>query len=239
MKKVASYDSSHIDVRSGLSGVRTNASMYLGSTDAHGVFLAVRELLDNCLDEHLAGRNKVARLHIDSDGSYWILDQGTGIPQGIKEISMHVNGKNIINKLPTMQAIFGELHTSGKYRSEAYAVSVGTHGIGSKGTNATAEFFDVVTFFKGSWYSVGFKAGKLTSPVAKLSKPPKGPDGTALVKGTCIHFKPDPKIFSAKSFPPSLAVEWAEIMAYLNPGFGIVISSTKGKKTFVSRKGPI
>lgn len=238
-KKPVAYDSSHIDVQGGLSGIRKNASMYLGSTDAHGVFLACRELLDNALDEHLAGRNKACRLHIDSDGSYWVLDQGTGIPQGIKEIHMHVNGKDVINKMPTMQAVFGELHSSGKYRTEAYKVSVGTHGIGSKGTNACAEFFDVVTFYKGKWYSVGFKAGKLTSPVKQLAKAPKGPDGTALKAGTCVHFKPDAKIFSAKSFPPSLAVEWAEIMAYLNPGFCIIISSAKSRKQFLSQKGPI
>lgn len=238
-KKAVDYNSSHIDVQHGLSGVRKNASMYLGSTDAHGIFLAVRELMDNFIDEHTAGRNKVGRLHIDADGSYWVLDQGTGIPQGIKDIPMHVNGKDVVNKLPTMQAIFGELHTSGKYRTEAYKVSIGTHGIGSKGTNACAEFFDVVTFYKNKWYSVGFKKGKLTSPVKQLAKAPKGPDGTSLKLGTCIHFKPDPTIFSAKSFPPSLATQWAEIMSYMNPGFAIVITSPKGKKVFMSKKGPI
>lgn len=237
--KTDSYNSSHIDVRGGLSGVRTNASMYLGSTDAYGIFKMVFELMDNGADEFMAGRNKLVRLHIDKDGSYWVLDQGSGVPQGIKEVHMHVNGKDIVNKLPTMQAVFGELHTSGKYRSEAYKVSVGTHGIGSKGTNATSEFFDVATFYKGAWYGVEFKAGKVTKPVFKMKKAPKGPDGKQLKLGTCIHFKPDAKIFSVKSFPPSMAVEWAEIMSYLNPGFGIVISSPKGQKSFISKKGPI
>lgn len=238
-EKKVSYDSSHIDVEGGLSGVRKNASMYLGSTDAAGVFLSCRELLDNALDEHLAGRNKAVRLHIDTDGSFWVLDQGTGIPQGIKEIPVHVNGKDVINKMPTMQAVFGELHASGKYRTEAYKVSIGTHGIGSKGTNACAEYFNVVTFFKGKWYAVEFKAGRVTKPVYQLAKAPKGPHGQDLKLGTCIHFKPDPKIFSAKSFPPSLAVEWAEIMSYMNPGFTIVISSAKTRKVFMSTKGPI
>lgn len=238
-EKTVAYDSSHIDVQGGLSGIRKNASMYLGSTGVDGYFKSIGELLDNALDEHLAGRNKAVRLHIDTDGSYWVLDQGTGIPQGIKEVHMHVNGKDIVNKLPTMQAVFGELHTSGKYRSEAYKVSIGTHGIGSKGTNATAEYFDVVTFFKGSWYSVGFKAGKLTSVVQKLKKAPKGPDGTALKLGTCIHFKPDPKIFSVTKFPTIMIQEWAEITSYLNPGFTIVVSSAKGKKQWMSKRGPL
>lgn len=238
-KKVGEYNSASIDVRSGLSGVRTNASMYLGSTDAHGVFLACRELLDNALDEHLAGRNKAVRLHFDADGSYWVLDQGTGVPQGIKDVHVHINGKDIVNKLPTMQAIFGELHSSGKYRTDAYKVSVGTHGIGSKGTNATAEFFDVYTFYKNKWYSVGFQEGRVTSVVKQLTKAPKGPGGVVLKSGTCIHFKPDSKIFSTLKFPRVLAFEWAEIMSYLNPGFAIIISDDKTRKVFVSQKGPI
>lgn len=237
--KVVDYNSKHIITHSGLAGIRVNPSMYLGSTGVDGYFKAIGELLDNALDEYLAGRNKAVRLHIDTDGSYWVLDQGTGIPQGIKEVHMHVNGKDIVNKLPTMQAVFGELHTSGKYRSEAYKVSIGTHGIGSKGTNATAEYFDVVTFFKGSWYSVGFKAGKLTSPVQKLKKAPKGPDGTQLKLGTCIHFKPDSKIFSVTKFPPTMIQEWAEITSYLNPNFAIVVSSAKGKKQWMSKRGPL
>lgn len=237
-KKTADYNSSHIQVRGGLEGVRTNASMYLGSTDASGVFLAVRELLDNALDEYLAGRNKAVRMHADKDGSYWVLDQGTGIPQGVKEVHMHVNGKDIVNKLPTMQAIFGELHTSGKYHSEAYKVSVGTHGIGAKGTNATAEFFHVWTFFKKKWYAVEFARGKVIKPPYE-TKAPKGPDGKKLECGTCIHFKPDSKIFSVKSFPTGLAHDWAQIMAYLNPGFGIVISDAQGRKVYFSKKGPI
>lgn len=235
--KAASYDSSHIEVQSGLLGVRKNASMYMGSTGVDGVWKFVGELLDNAVDEHLAGRNKAVMLHIDKDGSYWVLDQGSGIPQGIKEIHMHVNGKDVVNKMPTMQAIFGELHTSGKYRSDAYKNSIGTHGIGSKGTNATAEYFEVFTFFKGSWYTVGFKKGKLTTPVAKLKKAPKGPNGTPLKGGTCIHAKPDPTIYSVKAFPASYATEWAEMTSYLNPGFGIILSSAKGKKQYLSKKG--
>lgn len=238
-KKAALYNSSHIDVRAGLAGIRVNASMYLGSVDQYGIFKAVFELMDNVADEFMAGRNKLARLHIDKDGSYWVLDQGNGVPQGVKKLEVHVNGKNIVNKVSTMQAIFGELHTSGKYRSEAYAVSVGTHGIGSKGTNATAEYFDVVTFFEGQWYAVGFKKGVVTSPVHKLKKAPKGPDGKALTKGTCIHFKPDSKIFSAKSFPVSMAYQWARVMSYLNPGFGVVITTHNTKQTFLSKRGPI
>jgi DNA gyrase subunit B len=101
------------------------------------------------LDEHLAGRNNAVHLHVDADGSYWVTDNGHGIPQGVKKWEATTGSGDKIFTMSTMQAVFGELHTSGKYRDDAYKVSVGTHGVGAKGTNATADFFDAYTFFKG------------------------------------------------------------------------------------------
>ena len=235
--KPASYTSKDITTLRFPDNVRSNPSMYLGSVDAAGVWLTARELLDNALDEALAGRNDAVMLHVDKDGSYWVLDRGNGVPQGVKKFTVHVNGKDVDTKMPTMQAVFGELHTSGKYRSDAYATSVGTHGIGAKGTNATSEFFDVHTFFEGKWYTIGFKKGKLTTHVTQC-RAPKGPDGKILKKGTMIHFKPDPTIFTVKSFPPSMVMEWADVMSHLNPGFAIIVSSPKGKRQFLSKVGP-
>jgi DNA gyrase subunit B len=237
-KKVAEYDSSHIETLRFPESIRRNPSMYLGSVDASGVWLCARELLDNGLDEHLAGRNDSVHLHVDSDGSYWVTDNGHGIPQGIKKWEATTGSGEKIFTMSTMQAVFGELHTSGKYRDDAYKISVGTHGVGAKGTNATADFFDACTFFKGKWHTIGFKKGKLTSPVAAAKTAPKLWNGKRPTSGTVIHFKPDSTIFSAKSFPASMAVEWAEIMSYLNPGFSITISSAKGAKQFLSKKGP-
>ena len=164
--------------------------MYLGSTDEHGRWLIARELLDNGFDEFLAGRNKSVALIECKDGTYWVLDNGSGIPQGFKKFEVNLNGKIVSNKIPTMQAIFSELHTSGKFRSEAYKTSVGTHGVGAKGTNATSDLFEVFTKFEGSWYSIKFEKGILKSPVKKI-KAPKGPTGKILTSGTAIHFKPD------------------------------------------------
>lgn len=119
------YNSSSIDTLRFPESVRKSAAMYLGSTDEHGRWLIARELLDNGLDEHLAGRNRGVILVECKDGSYWAIDLGAGIPQGFKTFDVNVNGNVIKNKMPTMQAIFSELHTSGKFRSEAYKVSVG------------------------------------------------------------------------------------------------------------------
>jgi DNA gyrase/topoisomerase IV subunit B len=232
-----SYNSEHIETQRFPHNVRASAAMYIGGVDAYGRWTITKELLDNGADEFMAGRNDAVFLHFDEDGSYWVWDNGHGIPQGTKTFKLNLNGKDTVQKMPTMQAVFGELHTSGKYRSEAYAVSIGSHGVGSKGTNATSEYFDVVTCFEGAWYSIGFKKGELISPV-KAAKAPKAPNGKILKKGTLIHFKPDMTIFTAKSFPPSMAVEWAEIMAYMNPGLKITLSSKKNTKTYFSSKGP-
>lgn len=234
------YDSSSIDTLRFPESVRKSAAMYLGSTDEHGRWLIARELLDNGLDEALAGRNSAVCLVESKDGSYWVLDSGAGIPQGFKTFEVNVNGKVIKNKMPTMQAIFSELHTSGKFRGEAYKTSIGTHGIGAKGTNATSDFFEVYTCFEHKWYSIKFERGILTQPVKQLAKAPKGPTGKPLKKGTAIHFKPDATIFSGKSnIDLKFAHQWAEITSYLTPGFTVLIVDRKGKQTkYYSKEGP-
>ena len=234
------YSSSSIETLRFPAAIRNNCSMYLGSTDEHGRWLIARELLDNGLDEYLAGRNKGVIFVECKDGSYWVLDFGAGIPQGFKTFDVNVNGKIIKNKMPTMQAIFSELHTSGKFRSEAYKVSIGTHGVGAKGTNATSDFFNVYTKFEGQWYSIKFEKGILTQPVKEI-KTPKGPTGKPLKRGTAIHFKPDATIFSGKSnIDLKFAHQWAEITSYLNPGFTVMILDKNGKsKKYLSQDGPV
>jgi DNA gyrase subunit B len=233
------YDDKSIKTLAFPESVRKNPSMYIGGTDAHGLFVILREPCDNFVDEFLAGRNNFGAIKIDSDGSYWVQDGGAGIPQGIAKGEINVNGKIVKTLTPTMQNIFGTLHTSGKFESEAYAVSIGSHGVGVKGTNATSEFFDVVSCYKGKWYKIGFKKGKLTTPVQSCAAPKSPFTGKTMLKGTLIRYKPDATIFSVKSFPPSMLLEWAEVQSYLNPGLRILVD-VKGKtKSFESKKGPV
>lgn len=222
----------------GLEGIRKNPSMYIGGTDAHGLFVILRELADNGVDEYHAGRNKSVAIKVDSDGTYWVMDSGAGIPQGMKIQEIEVNGKMVKSKMPTMQAVFGELHTSGKFHSEAYKVSIGSHGVGVKGTNATSEFLDVVTCYKGKWYKIGFKKGKLTTPVQPAQVPSNEFHVGRMKSGTLIHYKPDSSIFSVKSFPPSMLVEWAQMQAYLNPGLTLTVNIKGKQKSFFSKGGP-
>lgn len=230
------YTSDSIQTLKFPDSVRNNPSMYIGGTDDHGLFVILREPADNAVDEFLAGRNKHVQIAIDTDGSYWVLDEGGGIPQGIKKTKVTINGKEIVSKMPTMQAVFGELHTSGKFQSEAYKVSIGTHGVGVKGTNATSEYLDAWTYHGGAWHTIGFKRGVLSKEVT-TSKAPKTPFGTPKL-GTVIHYKPDSKIFSVKSFPPSMLVSWAEVQAYLNPGLKVTVSIKGKTKSWFSKEGP-
>jgi DNA gyrase/topoisomerase IV subunit B len=235
---VTKYTSDSIQTQEFPENIRRSPAMYIGGTDAHGLFVILRELLDNAVDEHLSGRNDRVSVAFDEDRSIWVSDNGHGIPQGIKKMSVSVNGKNVVSSVPVFQQVFGVLHTSGKFKSDAYAVSIGSHGVGVKGTNATSEFFDVVTCYEGKWYSIGFKKGKLTSPVAPCKAPKDPATGKPLAKGTLIHYKPDASIFTVKSFPPSMLMEWSEVMAYLNPGFKISISAKGKTKTFFTKEGP-
>ena len=119
------YSSSDIQTLRFPDSLRMNPGVYIGAVDSDGYWLVVRECLDNGLDEFLAGRNTGVALVEADDGSYYIYDQGFGIPQGTKTFEINVNGQMITSKMPVMQAVFSELHTSGKYRSDAYKTSVG------------------------------------------------------------------------------------------------------------------
>ena len=234
---MSKYTSDSIETLRFPDTIRRNPAMYIGGTDSYGLFVILRELLDNAADEYLAGRNKAVAAVINDEG-YWVQDGGSGIPQGVKKFEIQVNGKPVINKMPTMQAVFGELHTSGKFQSEAYKVSIGSHGVGVKGTNATSDLFEAWTCYKDNWFFIQFKKGVLTKPVAPC-KPPKSPlTGKPMTKGTLVHFKPDNSIFTVKSFPPAMLVEWAEVMSYLSPGFQIVLKIKDKTKSFLSKQGP-
>lgn len=230
------YDSSSIQTLRFPDDIRSSPGMFIGSTDSYGLWVLIREMLDNAIDEFLAGRGSSVQLHVQ-DGEYWVVDDANGIPQGVQKHVQHINGKDVTIKTPTMQAVFAELHTSGKFHTEAYKISRGTHGIGVKATNALSKFLNVYTCYEGQWYSIAFKKGKIVQAVEKC-KAPKLWDGSTVKRGTLLHMAPDLTVFSAPSFPSSLTIEWAEIATLLSPGFKVIVSSPKGKKEFFSDKGP-
>lgn len=239
MAKEKTYSSKDISTFAYPDNVRKFSSMYIGSTDEHGLFLILRELLDNVVDEYMAGRAKTCRVNIDfKNNLYHVYDDGTGIPQGVKSQIVQVNGKDVKSKMPTMQAIFGALHTSGKH-SDAYKTSRGVHGIGVKATNAMSASFKVWTYFEGEWHFIEFSQGKIKSKGVVNSKPPTKPFGK-LKKGTLIEYSPDLPLFSAKKFAPEMMQEWSYITAFLHPKFTIEVTGVaKDTQTYFSERGPL
>jgi len=223
---MATYDSSNIKNLQFPDSVRAKPGMYIGATDSGGVLSITRELLDNSVDESLAGRCETCGVYLGNDGSIWTYDDGSGIPAGTTIITNPADQSK--TKVPTLRAVFGVLHTSGKFSDEAYQTSRGTHGIGAKATNALSTEFEVWTFNSGKWWHVFFKKGLLFKEVNNPARAPINPaTGKAMRKGTLVRFIPDKSIFSSVQMPRMELFQWAKMSAYLTPG--LVIQLVDGK----------
>jgi DNA gyrase subunit B len=219
------YSSKNIKNHQYPISVQKAPAMYIGSTDEHGLFQILEEVIDNIVDEALEGRATTGWISFGKDGIYRVADDGNGIPVGITEIKEPITGKLL--KVPTVQAVLSIPHTSGKFDDEAYKVSRGVHGLGVKLTNALSSFFKVTTFSKNNWWTIEFKLGRLTAELKKCNPPRNPVTGKLMKKGTLFEFIPEKKFFSVSKFSSSLLLSWAEIAAYFTPRFKIVISGTK------------
>lgn len=215
---MAKYDESSIKVLKGLEAVRAKPSMYIGLLDNTGYFTILREIMDNTVDEFYGGRNTECTVTLDKDGTCTVSDKGQGVPVGMHKTE----------KIPTIQVIFSQLHAGGKLeKSDAYKNSVGTHGVGSKATNALSTSFEVWTNRDGAWYYISWSKGKLTQELTKVKAPKDHPYKT----GTMIRFKPDTSIFDKGCHLDLEEVqEWAETTAYLSNGYKITIRDNTQKK---------
>ena len=241
----STYDASDIQHLTGVQAVRTKAEMYIGPTDGGGIFTILRELMDNARDENLAGHCSKCEVYIDDDGSYWVIDDGRGMPVGNMQVEDSVSHKKYT--MPALQAITSLLHAGGKMGQggTAYAVSVGTHGIGQKATNFLSDEFDVWTFSapaKGAakkWFHIGYKKGKMVNAMAVCKAPAHPFLKGNVATGTVIRMKPDLSIFSEKAFPLRLIAEWSQIAAYFTNKLKIVMAHHSGKeRVFYSPDGP-
>ena len=191
---MAKYDESSISwFSSDLAKIRSRPSMYIGSTDADGVFNLVRECADNGLDEAKAGRNSYVGVAVDDDGVIRVWDKGVGIP-----VKMHPKAK-----VSTLTHILTSLQSSGKMRGDAYKNAIGTHGAGLKAVNALSEYLKVWTYRKdaGGWHYTEFARGKQKVAVKKSSGP-QNYRMTPFTEGTFIEFKPDAEILRKPSSRP-------------------------------------
>ncbi|MCU9614701.1 DNA topoisomerase IV subunit B [Caldibacillus lycopersici] len=199
------YNDDSIQVLEGLDAVRKRPGMYIGSTDARGLHHLVYEIVDNAVDEVLAGFGDHIIVKIHKDNSITVIDHGRGMPTGI-----HKTGK------PTPEVIFTILHAGGKFGQGGYKTSGGLHGVGASVVNALSERL-VVTIKREGWiYEQRFEQGG--KPVTTLEK-----IGKTRETGTTIHFKPDPTIFSTTVFQYDILSERLQESAFLLKGLKIEI----------------
>jgi DNA gyrase subunit B len=204
------YDASKLGKLEGLEAVRKKPGMYIGGTDERALHHCISEVLDNSIDEHLAGHGKKIEVTVHVDGSISIRDEGRGIP-----VDMHP-----VYKIPGVEMVLTTLHSGGKYGQGGYIFSGGTHGVGAKCVNAVSEWFEVEVSRDGKVYHMEFQQGKTTKKLDVIGK--------SKSTGTLITFKPDPEIFKETvEFKKELVVGRLRELAFLNPGLEIVFTDER------------
>ena len=204
------YDASKIQKLEGLEGVRKRPDMYIGDTNERGLHHCVFEIIDNSIDEALAGYCTQIKVAVHSDGSCSIEDNGRGIP-----VDIHPK-----YKIPALELVMTNLHAGGKFGKGAYQVSGGLHGVGAKCVNAVSEHFEVEVRKDGKIYKMEFSRGKTITPMTVI--------GNTKSTGTKITFLPDPEIFTlTREFKYEILSKRLRELAFLNPGITISLSDER------------
>jgi DNA gyrase subunit B len=207
------YDASQIQKLEGLEGVRKRPDMYIGDTGERGLHHCVFEVVDNSVDEALAGFATGIKVSIHIDGSCSVEDDGRGIP-----VDMHP-----VYKIPALELVLTNLHAGGKFGKGAYQVSGGLHGVGAKCVNAVSEWFEAEVRRAGKVYQMRFAQGKTTQKMEIV--------GDTKKTGTKITFKPDAEIFLAtREFQYEILAKRLRELAFLNPGIRIELDDQRSQK---------
>jgi len=206
------YTAEQIQVLEGLEPVRKRPGMYIGSTDVRGLHHLIYEIVDNSIDEAMAGHAKTINVTLNDDGSVTVEDDGRGIP-----VDIHPTTKR-----PALEVVLTTLHAGGKFGGDdsGYKVSGGLHGVGSSVVNALSVFLRAEVYRDGWKYVQEYKRGKPTMDMRK--------DGKTTKRGTLITFIPDPEIFDVIVYNMELILTRLRQQAYLTRG--ITISLLDGRK---------
>lgn len=215
------YSGNSIRVLEGVDGIRKRPSMYIGSTNTDGLHHLIYEVVDNSIDEAMAGYCKHITVKLNMDGSVTISDDGRGIPVEMNE-QMGVSA---------LQVVLTEIHAGGKFDKKSYKVSGGLHGVGITAVNALSESLRAEVCRKGKKYVFECARGEPLAPVAEA--------GTAKETGTKITFLPDPEIFPETKFKSSILETRLRDLAFLNPGVHIhlIDEETGLDENYFSEKG--
>ncbi|HAZ15322.1 MAG TPA: DNA gyrase subunit B, partial [Parachlamydiales bacterium] len=203
------YEASAITVLEGLQAVRERPGMYVGDTSSSGLHQLVYEVIDNCIDEAMAGFCTHIEVILHKDGSATIEDNGRGIPVGKHEKESHKQGREI----SALEVVMTILHAGGKFDKTTYKVSGGLHGVGVSCVNALSKKFHVDVYKNGKEYAMEFAKGKPLHALKEVKETDK--------RGTKVTFWPDDSIFTVTTFDYNLLLKRLRELAFLNPGLKI------------------
>ncbi|MGN0483329.1 MAG: type IIA DNA topoisomerase subunit B [Lachnospiraceae bacterium] len=216
MAEQVTYDASSISVLEGLEAVRKRPGMYIGSVSRKGLNHLIYEIVDNAVDEHLAGACDSIWVTLEADGSCTVEDNGRGIPVG-----MHQKG------VSAARVVFSTLHAGGKFDDSVYKTSGGLHGVGSSVVNALSSYMDVQISQDGSVHHDRYEQGR---PVVELENGLLPIIGKTKKTGTKINFLPDPTIFEKTRFKEDEVKSRLHETTYLNPGLTIYYTDLRGEE---------
>ena len=209
-----SYDENQIQVLEGLEAVRKRPGMYIGTTSIRGLHHLVYEIVDNSIDEALAGFCSKIKVIINSDNSVTVEDNGRGIPSGIHPKQ----------GIPTPEVVYTILHAGGKFGGGGYKIAGGLHGVGASVVNALSEWVELDDIYEGERFTERFERGRVARPFAAAE-----PDSER-ESGVKVTFKPDPTIFEDTVFDYETLANRMREQAFLNAGIKIVLTDNRGEE---------
>ena len=210
MEKI--YDASSIEILEGLEPVRLRPSMYIGNVDIDGLHHLVYEVVDNSIDEAMAGYCDLVKVILHTDNSITVEDNGRGIPVGIHKTE----------GVPAVEVVLTKLHAGGKFDNKSYKVSGGLHGVGVSVVNALSADFEIEIYSDKKIYHQTYKKGLKNTELEIIGKTDK--------TGTKIHFSPDLEIFTANNFSYEILSRRLKELAYLNKGLKIIIEDERSDR---------